>query len=279
MSPAVLGSAFLAAIVAIFATMAIERWGGRTGGVLATLPTTIVPASAGIFWASPSVSDFRLAMYAVPVGMFVDALFLWTWRVVPPRLPSARIEVRLGLMLGVAMGVWAVAAGVGTSLLAVVSERALFALLVTLGIATFGVVSCWAAPPAPGGTNTVGLSALLARGGLAALAIGGSVGLAGLGNPLLAGMASVFPAIFMTTMVSLWLSQGESVPVGAVGPMILGSTSVAVFALVSVWSIPSLGVLGGAGLAWLVSVGLASVPAALWLRASSTVADGPTPDQ
>jgi hypothetical protein len=166
---------------------------------------------------------------------------------------------------------------VGTSALAFVSDRAIFALLVTLGITSFGVVSCWAAPPAPAGTNAVGVSALLARGALAAMAIGGSVWLAGLGSPLLAGMASVFPAIFMTTMVSLWLAQGESVPVGAVGPMILGSTSVAVFALVSVWSVPSTGILFGIGLAWVVSVGLASVPAALWLRSSAIAEDGPKP--
>ncbi|MCP4793368.1 MAG: hypothetical protein GY882_08585 [Actinomycetia bacterium] len=40
----------------------------------------------------------------------------------------------------------------------------------------------------------------------------------------------MFPAIFMTTMVGLWLSQGPDVPLGAAGPMLLGSTSVAVYA-------------------------------------------------
>ena len=39
--------------------------------------------------------------------------------------------------------------------------------------------------------------------------------------------------IFLTTMVSLWLSQGEAVPSGAVGPMMLGASSVAVYALLA----------------------------------------------
>jgi len=281
-SVAVLGSAALAAVIAVVATVAIERWGGRVGGLLATLPTTIVPASLGIYAECAADADFRLAMYAVPVGMFVDALFLWTWRVVPPRLPDARIEVRLGLMLAIALGVWATAATIGIAALAEIQGRAVLAGLVTAGIAVFGVFSCWAAPPSPGGSRPIGAAVLLARGGLAAVAIGCSVWLAGLGSPLLAGMASVFPAIFLTTMVSLWLSQGESVPIGAVGPMILGSTSVAVFALVVAWSIPQLGAVGGTCIAWITAVCAASAPAALWLRRSDgsvTGVDSPRPDR
>ena len=46
--------------------------------------------------------------------------------------------------------------------------------------------------------------------------------IARLGGSIAAGVTAVFPAIFMTTMISLWLSQGEAVQVGAVGPMMLG---------------------------------------------------------
>ena len=266
MSAIVVWSAALSAVIAIAATMAIERWGGRIGGLLATLPTTIVPASLGILAESTSDPDFRLAMYAVPVGMFVDALFLWTWRVVPGWLPAGRIHLRLGLMLTIALAVWAVCAGVGMAVLSQMPSRGVFAVTVALGIAIFGVFSCWAAPPAPSATSGVGVPALLGRGALAAGAIGFAVWLASFGNPLLAGMASVFPAIFLTTMVSLWLAQGESVPVGAVGPMILGSTSVAVYALVAAWAMPALGAMPGAAVAWAAAVLGASTPAAIWLR-------------
>jgi hypothetical protein len=46
-----------------------------------------------------------------------------------------------------------------------------------------------------------------------------------------AGLASAFPAIYGTTMVSLWWSQGSHVQSGAVGPMILGGTAVSGFAM------------------------------------------------
>lgn len=110
---------------------------------------------------------------------------------------------------------------------------------------------------------------------MAALAIGVAVWLSGLGEPLLAGLASVFPAIFLTSMVALWLAQGPTVPRGAAGPMMLGGASVAVFANVVMWSLPAYGVLLGSLIAWLLSVLVWSLPAFLVLRkvhAKSTAA-------
>ena len=42
-------SGIFAALVAVAATVAIERLGGRLGGVIGSIPTTIVPASLGFF--------------------------------------------------------------------------------------------------------------------------------------------------------------------------------------------------------------------------------------
>lgn len=101
---------------------------------------------------------------------------------------------------------------------------------------------------------------------MAAVAIGIAVWLAGLGYPLLAGLASVFPAIFLTSMVALWLAQGPTVPQGAAGPMMLGGASVAVYANLAMWSLPAHGVVIGSLVAWLGSVLGWSVPAYFVLR-------------
>ena len=45
-------SALFAGLVAIVATVAIERFGGRVGGVLASITTITVPASLGFWWQS-----------------------------------------------------------------------------------------------------------------------------------------------------------------------------------------------------------------------------------
>jgi hypothetical protein len=101
---------------------------------------------------------------------------------------------------------------------------------------------------------------------MAAAAIGVAVWMAGLGFPLLAGLASVFPAIFLTSMVALWLAQGPTVPQGAAGPMMLGGASVAVYANIAMWSLPAYGVVVGSVVAWVGSVLGWSIPAFLVLR-------------
>ena len=83
---------------------------------------------------------------------------------------------------------------------------------------------------------------------------------------MLAGVAAVFPAIFLTTMVSLWWSQGQAVPMGAVGPLVLGSGSVSAYALCAAFSLPALGPGWGSLVAWVAAVVVVTVPAWWWLR-------------
>ena len=110
----------------------------------------------------------------------------------------------------------------------------------------------------------VGWGTLAMRGILAGCAIGVSILLSSFGA--LAGIASVFPAIFLTTMVSIWISQGEAVQGGAVGPMMLGSSSVSVFALLAIVIFPVSGPFWGSVFSWLLSVICTSVPSAIWLK-------------
>ena len=100
---------------------------------------------------------------------------------------------------------------------------------------------------------------------LAGLAIGFAVWLSGLGSPILAGMASVFPAIFLTTMVSVWVSQGAAVQGGAVGPMMLGSSSVSCYAVLAAYIYPQLPLMWAVLFAWFGSILLISLPAWLFL--------------
>ena len=266
----VLLPAAMAGGVAIAATVAIERWGGRLGGLLGTLPSTIVPAALGIAASSPDPADFQVAMWTTPAGMLVNALFLWTWRVVPRRLPPSGNGTRLAAMIAISMAAWAAAALVSRvgldQLRRWPDALATSAVLLTLALVVVGVAACTSAPPAPKGKQRVGPLTLAARGLLAAVAIGVAVVLAQVGGPIAAGLAAVFPAIFLTTMVSLWLSQGQAVQIGAVSPMMLGSGSVSAFAVLAAWAVPAMGPAAGTATAWLGAVGLVTAPAALWLR-------------
>ncbi len=264
-----IASAGFAALVAIGTTMAIERWGGRTGGLIGTMPTTIVPASLGIAATGHGDEALVLAMCAVPMGMVVDALFLYLWRVLPPHLPPWSLRHRLVAMSILSLAMWGLGAVAAVSLMQRLHTGTKAA--VTMGVAgtaliiVVGVLACRSAPPAPRGTRPVSALMLLGRGVLAGVAIGVSVLIAKLGSPLAAGVAAVFPAIFITTMVALWLSQGEAVQAGAVGPMMLGSSAVATYALFAAVAIPALGMTLGVICAWLGAIVTTTLPSWWWL--------------
>jgi hypothetical protein len=266
----IIASAVAAGVVAILATLAIEKLGGRRGGVVGTLPTTIVPAALGFWWAAATAREFQHAVYVVPAGMLINGLFLWSWRVLPPRLPAWSLRGRLLAMLAASLGGWALLAFL---LLAATEAYRRAGLPMPLwgwgfflaSVAIAGV-ACVRNGPGPAGSRAVGPAVLLGRGVLAAAAIGLAVALATVAGPVIAGVVSIFPAIFLTTMVALWISQGEAVPVGAVGPMMLGSTSVSAFALLAAPLMPLMGPGTGALLAWLGAVLAVTVPAWVFLE-------------
>ncbi|MBR18492.1 MAG: hypothetical protein CMA87_06020 [Euryarchaeota archaeon] len=264
----ILLAAILAGLVAIAVTVAIEKFGGVIGGILGTIPTTIVPAAAFMWLADPNSGAFDPAMGMVPVGMLLNAIFLWLWRVVPPRIPPWTFGKRLTVITTINLSVWFAGAAISVTLF---SEQA--SMTVGLAALIIGVLlGLWISldhKPAPRGKNRVGPFTLACRGIAAATAIGLAVWLSQLGSPLLAGMASVFPAIFLTSMVALWMAQGEAVPSGAVGPMMLGAMSVSFYALLATITLPKYGIVMGSALTWVASIGVVSVPAALWLRWSN----------
>ena len=266
--------------MAILVTVAIERWGGKLGGLLGTLPSTMVPAAVGIYLQSPDVASYQESMAATPVGMLLSALFLWLWRVLPPRLPQGSLRRRLALMILLSLSAWSLAAAATVIGARVSLDLGLSSVVLGWGgaalIAGAGLWATWKNVPAPRGKKRVGAGTLLARAVLAALAIGAAIVLARVGGPIASGVAAVFPAIFMTTMVSLWLSQGEAVQAGAVGPMMLGSTSVAAFALFAAWTLPNLGIVPGCVVAWLGAALLVTLPAWLWLQRRAAVSEAVT---
>ncbi|MCA9664241.1 MAG: hypothetical protein KC503_01600 [Myxococcales bacterium] len=265
----ILLSAGFAGAVAIGVTVAIERWGGVVGGVIGTLPTTIVPATLGFFAEARDLDGFLRAVNTAPAAMLLNALFLLLWRVVPARLGRGSLGQRLALMSAISLGAWGVAAAALVLVLRQLPRAALamriFGALTTGVIVVVGVAACWRVRPAPRGTRRVTVTTLILRAALAATSIGVATAMARSGIEIAAGMASCFPAIFITAMIALWLAQGEAVQAGAVGPMMLGSSAVAGYALLASETLPRLGPALGSLVAWLGAALLFSLPARAWL--------------
>ena len=73
----ILLSALFAGIVATAVTVAIEKWGGLIGGLLGTVPSTIVPAAIGMQLAGGD-EVLVTSMSIVPLGMLLNACLLYT---------------------------------------------------------------------------------------------------------------------------------------------------------------------------------------------------------
>jgi hypothetical protein len=263
--------AIFAGVVAILATVAVERLGGIAGGVLSSIPTTIVPAAIGIFQRSGDTDSFRRAMAFVPVGILMNAGYLLLWRVIPARL-GAHERTRHHLLLSttsLALAIWIAGASAIVALnwwlhptvaQSLVAGSIAFATGIALGIAANRTPH-----PAPRGVHRVGPIVLVIRGLAAGAAIAVSIVLARMGHPVASGIASVFPAIFTTIMIATWLAQGAHVPTGAVGPMALGTLSVSAYALLATWLYPSMGLAWAALLCWILALACVSVPAYAYL--------------
>lgn len=260
-------SAVFAGIIAVLVTLAIERWGGLTGGLLGTIPSTVVPAAAGMYIVGGE-SLLIESMAVLPFGMLINGLFLGVWVFLPPYLHASKsplVLTALGALL-----VWVIC---GSVLLMCVSfafdsnvsaQTVAYAGLAVLIV--FAVAMNWKPKPSPKGNHSVSMQVLILRGSAAALAIGIAVWLSSQGQPLVAGLAAVFPAIFLTSMVALWVAQGPTVPQGAAGPMTLGGVSVAIYALAAMNFLPTYGLYLGSLLAWLLAVVGWSFPAYFLLR-------------
>ncbi len=252
-----------AGVVAILATAAIERYGGRKGGALAAMPSTILLASWGLFEVDQG-ENFVRSMAAIPVGMLLSTGVLAIWRILPPRLHALRPTPRLVATTLFAIVFWVT----GALIVAGVQHRfhptagasvvwGVVALLVTLAM---GLLLSREVVPAPKGHRRVPPSQILLRGGASAIANGVALIIAASGMPVLGGLLSAFPAIFLTTMIGTWVAQGHEVPTGAVAPMILGATSVGLFALLGIWLFPLLGSSLALAACWLLSVSFVTAP-------------------
>ena len=242
-------SSGVAFVFAILVAVLIETFGGAIGSVIGTLPFTIIPAAFIIITEQTKTVDERVeSLMACLYGMLsTDLLFLPSWRAIPPRLPrkwsnglKASVTTVLSLLI------WFIGAGLMLFLKSVVTKLGMSIWAFGVSILVFTALCagsiCWRLPPTPAGKNKVGLSVHFIRGISAAIAIFISGVLSQTSLGVLAGAMITFPIIFLTTLVSVSLTQGPEVATGAIGPMTLGGQS---YGLKRFLSIVSAGMVSG----------------------------------
>ena len=225
-------SSGVAFFMAILVAILIETFGGAVGSVIGTLPSTVIPAAFIFITENAKTVDERVeSVMSCLYGMVpTDLLFLPSWRVIPPKLPkkwSNGLKVFVTSVLSLLL--WLVGAIAMILLKSLFTKLGMsiwvFGLLSLVFTAVCGAAICWTLPPTPAGKNKIGAHIHLIRGLAAATAIFISGVLSQTNMGVIAGAMVTFPSIFITTLVSVSLSQSPDVATGAVGPMTLGGQS------------------------------------------------------
>ena len=160
-------SGLAAAVLAIGVTRVIEYFGGIIGGIMGTLPTTIIPASLGLWAQTNGGESFNHSLYAVPAGMCLNALFLYLWRVLPPYLKTRALTTQLLFMSLISLSMWAAGAYTWVYFAADSSDVYRDGFIALVLIIFIGLYATWLPYPAPKGQRSVGLFSLIFRGAFA----------------------------------------------------------------------------------------------------------------
>ncbi len=243
MLPEVLSFVLAAAWVSM-STVVTERLGTKVGAVVTTLPSTLVVA---LFFIAVDEGPGLAADVAavVPAEMGINVVFLAVFVAASGRGLPAALVASLGAWTALSAGLFVLDPG---------------GLYVSLPIFLVGVAgtTLWLRArhhfeQRPGRRIAYTPGEIAFRGLFAGLMIALSVVAARLSGPVLGGILSVFPAIFTSTMVILYLRQGREFS-GATGTlMIVGSANVVVYSVVVVFAFPPLGAIWGTVAALVVS--------------------------
>ncbi|KAK8809754.1 hypothetical protein WA158_000697 [Blastocystis sp. Blastoise] len=258
----------VAFVVAITVCLLIEVFGGVVGGILGSIPSTVVPGSYVILTDAADAEQAISGMFAFPLGSAcTSCLFLPVWKILPKYIPRTIPKwIRLVILSVVSTLIWAIGGvflvWIQNLLPSIGVPIYVFSPIIVLITIIVGVIFCWHPAPAPKGKNKVSIWVHLTRGIVVAIFIFLSSIISAYGASDYAGLLTSFPAITIVTMLSVSISQDESVTCGAIGPLMLGYVSTCIYAYASclLFVFTSLGIWWSMVIAFFFAVIIYSIP-------------------
>jgi uncharacterized membrane protein (GlpM family) len=234
----------LSALIVVIITVIAERYGTKVGGILGTLPSTIVIAFLFIALTN-SIEFATVSVLIVPAEMGINLIFLMLFAV------FAYKSFKLAIVGS--LGVWAILSTFlfysSLSILPIALMIYVIALASTFFILENGVKISSI------GRRKVRYSSLkiIMRGMIAGFIIAVSVVLSNL-SAILSGIFSVFPAIFLSTMIISYREHGPDFVGGMAKSMIFGTPSVTSYAVSIYFLYPRIGLVWGSITAYCIGI-------------------------
>lgn len=234
----------IAGIWIALATYVAERLGSRVGGAIANLPSTILVSL--VYVALVRSPEYAAdAALAAPLGMAINTVFLFVFVLL--------LRYNLLVAIVLSMLVWGVLA-YASSLVTLPHIFITSGLYLIIMIAAFLLLERGFKIPsvdkrkAPFRGWVIFVRALFAGG-----VVGSTVLISSFANSFWTGILSTFPAVMLSSMVILTLSQGAAFARAIGKTMILASVNIIVFAGGVHWLFPSIGVLWGTVVSFLLA--------------------------
>ncbi len=239
----------LSALVVITISVIAERFGTKLGGILGTLPSTIVIAFIFIHLNKGAKFASRSAA-VVPAEMGINVIFLFIFAILADRKTYSTLTASLGVWTILSLMLFFTNLhNVFVSLLVYfLSMGTAFLILEKkVKIESVGKVEVEYTP-----------KKIAFRGTLAGTVIAVAVFLSNIGS-VLSGIFSVFPAIFMSTMLIFTREHGSRFVGGSAKSMIFGTPSVVSYSVGVYFLYPMVGMIYGTIGSYLISLAVVSV--------------------
>ena len=235
---------FVSALVVILISIIAERYGTKIGGIIGTLPSTILIAYIFIAY-NEGITTATQSVAVVPAEMGVNVLFLLLFALTVSRSLSTALLVSLSLWALCSFTLYAINMNnvfISLLIFLVLFIIALYVLERVKKTSSIGRVR----------THYTPLKIIL-RGIFAGIVIAFAVFLSNMGA-VISGIFSAFPVIFLSTMIIETKEQGITFAAGLAKSMIFGSPSVVVYAVVIVFLYPLYGFVAGTIIAFIISL-------------------------
>jgi len=218
------------------ATVVAERYGSRIGGLVGNLPSTIVVSFIFITLTQDLAYTTRVAQ-AVPVGMTIDTGFMLLF------VLGARINLAVAIAASLA----------GWFAMALAANRLGLPAWPVGGLLCLGACTLVFLVMEKGlklrtrtaRQVTYTLPQMLARIAFAGTVVAVSVIVARFSGPYWTGLFSTFPAVMLSTLVILYLTQGRAFASATAKILTISAPNILVFAFVASTVFPRVGLAAG----------------------------------
>ena len=218
------------------ASLLAERLGSLFGGLIANMPSNIVVSM--IFMSLVKGDGFAAeAARAVPLGMAIDTIFLFVF------MATAGLGILRAVPLSLAA--WGICAWLVFTLPPIPFWGGI-ALFIILALGCFvvaeRVMKIRSVPKQPRPFNALAFGL---RAVFAGTVVAGAVAASNFAPPYLTGILATFPAVLLSTMSILTLSQGPAFSRGSGKILLISSSNIIVYAFCVQASFPAFGAIWG----------------------------------